>query len=277
MQTSFALPDSITSGKTSNGTSWCRVGSGPTLVLLHGVGMNKSVWAPEVNLLCENFDVLIYDMWGHGESVLPDSELELSAYTTQLLDLLDELEIEKVHLAGHSMGGLIAIDFATHFGERCLSVCALNSVFRRTPEQRMAVQKRAQDLAEGNVTMNLSETLERWFGPSGEHPNVHAEELARLLLESVNPAGYAAAYRVFASADEIHASTLHQISVPALFFTGELDPNSTPAMSEAMSALVPNSQWAVLSGERHMMTLTAAPIVSDAIRDFIDSVPPKAQ
>lgn len=277
MSVSFALPDSLTSGKTSDGTAWNRYGNGPTLVLLHGVGMNKSVWAPEVNLLCENFDVLIYDMWGHGESLLPESELELSAYTSQLLDLLDELEIENVHLAGHSMGGLITLDFATLHGARCLSACALNSVFQRTPEQRMAVQKRAQDLAEGNVTMNIAETLERWFGPTGTHPHARAEELARLLLESVNPEGYAAAYRVFASADEVHTSTLHQISVPTLFLTGELDPNSTPAMSQAMAALVPNSQWAVLSGERHMMTLTAAPIVSDAIQDFIDSIPPMAQ
>lgn len=277
MPIDLSLPAPKSSGITKNGTAWSRYGQGPTLVLLHGVGMNQHVWKPEITELDSRFEILTYDMWGHGESLLPNSELELSAYTSQLLDLLDELEIENVHLAGHSMGGLITLDFATHHGARCLSACALNSVFQRTPEQRMAVQKRAQDLAEGNVTMNIAEALERWFGPTGTHPHTRAEELARLLLESVNPEGYAAAYRVFASADEVHASTLHQISVPALFFTGELDPNSTPAMSQAMAALVPNSQWAVLSGERHMMTLTAAPIVSDAIRDFIDSVPPTAQ
>jgi pimeloyl-ACP methyl ester carboxylesterase len=174
------------------------------------------------------------------------------------------------------MGALIALDFATHHASNCLSATALNSVFKRTSDQRNAVQKRAKDLADGNITMNISETLERWFGPTGTHPHPHAEELAHKLLKSVNPAGYTAAYRVFAAADEVHASTLHELSVPALFFTGEFDPNSTPAMSEAMSALAPNSQWAVLSGERHMMTLTAAPIVSDAIRDFINSVSPSA-
>ena len=80
MPTSFALPESIVSGKTSSGTGWSRCGNGPTIVLLHGVGMNKSVWAPEVNLLCESFDVLIYDMWGHGESDLPNRELNLNDY-----------------------------------------------------------------------------------------------------------------------------------------------------------------------------------------------------
>jgi (E)-2-((N-methylformamido)methylene)succinate hydrolase len=274
MPISFALPDSITSGKTSNGTAWSRMGSGETLVLLHGVGMNKGVWAPEVNLLSGSFDVLIYDMWGHGESDLPAGELSLTEYTNQLTELLSELKISQAFVAGHSMGGLIAIDFALHYPETCLGMCAINAVFSRTPEQSAAVKRRAQDLADGNITMNITDTLERWFGPTGTHPHAQAEELARNLLEAVNPESYATAYRVFASADKVHASTLHGLAVPALFFTGELDPNSTPAMSEAMAALVPNSHWSVLSGERHMMPLTAAPIVSDAIRDFIYSVSP---
>ncbi len=274
MSVDLSLPAPKSSGITENGTSWSRYGEGPTLVLLHGVGMNQHVWKPEIAELDTHFEILTYDMWGHGESLLPNRDLDLSDYTSQLLDLLNELEIEEVHLAGHSMGGLIALDFATSHSTRCLSVSALNSVFQRTSEQRIAVQKRAQDLADGNVTVNITETLERWFGTTGTHPHGHAEELARKLLESVNPAGYAAAYQVFANADEIHSHSLQHLPVPALFFTGELDPNSTPAMSEAMAALVPNSHWAVLSGERHMMTLTAPTYVSDAIRDFINSVAP---
>jgi pimeloyl-ACP methyl ester carboxylesterase len=236
--------------------------------------MNQHVWKPEISELDTHFDVLTYDMWGHGQSALPRNDLELSEYTTQLLDLLSELGIEKAHVVGHSMGALIALDFATNHAAHCLSASALNPVFQRTPEQRVAVQKRAQDLADGNITMNITDTLDRWFGPTGTHPHAHAEELARNLLEAVNPEGYATAYRVFASADEVHASTLHELTVPAFFFTGEFDPNSTPEMSEAMAALVPNSHWSVLSGERHMMPLTAAPIVSDAIRDFVHSVMP---
>jgi len=274
MPTDHSYPAPKSAGITKNGTAWSRYGKGPTLVLLHGVGMNQHVWKPEISELDTNFDIITYDMWGHGESSLPGTELELSEYTKQLLDLLNELGIEEAHLAGHSMGALIALDFATHHATHCLSASALNAVFQRTPDQRAAVQKRAKDLGDGNITMNISDTLERWFGPTGTHPHEHAEELARKLLVSVNPEGYAAAYRVFASADEIHATTLDKLSVPALFFTGELDPNSTPAMSEAMASLVPNSQWSVLSGERHMMPLTAAPIVSDVIRNFIHSVSP---
>ena len=272
MQTSFALPDSITSGKTSNGTSWCRIGTGPTLVLLHGVGMNKSVWAPEVNILSEAFDVVIFDLWGHGESDLPSGELNLRDYTKQLVDLLAELEIDSAFIAGHSMGALIALDFAIDFPESCLGVCAMNAVFNRSPEQSAAVKKRAADLAAGGVSVNLDETLERWFGQPGNHNFAEAESLSRELLLDVNPKGYAAAYSVFAASDKAHAQTLATLAAPALFFTADGDPNSTPEMSFAMAALAPNGSSKVLTGHRHMMTLTAPEEVSATLATFIESL-----
>jgi len=272
MPTSFALPESIVSGKTSNGAAWSRCGNGPTIVFLHGVGMNKSVWAPEVNLLCESFDVLIYDMWGHGESDLPNRELSLKDYTQQLVDLLKELEIDSAVVAGHSMGALIALDFAINIPDVCLGVCALNAVFNRSAEQSASVKQRAADLAAGGVSVNLSETLERWFGKPGTHEYPEAEALARELLLDVNPKGYEAAYSVFAVSDKAHAQTLTTLSTPALFFTADGDPNSTPEMSLAMAALAPNGSPKVLTGHRHMMTLTAPEEVSATLATFTQSV-----
>jgi len=271
MQISFALPDSITSGKTSNGTAWSRVGSGKTLVLLHGVGMNKSVWAPEVNLLSDSFDVLVYDMWGHGDSDLPSGELSLTDYTNQLVNLLSELVIAKAFVAGHSMGGLIAIDFALNNSEMCSGMCALNAVFNRTPAQSEAVKKRAADLAAGGVSVNLSETLDRWFGQPGTHDFPEAEALAQELLLDVNPKGYESAYSVFANSDKVHADRLSTLSVPALFFTADGDPNSTPDMSKAMASLAPLGSSQVLTGHRHMMTLTAPLKISESLSTFFNS------
>lgn len=272
MQISFALPDSITSGKTPNGTAWSRCGNGPTIVLLHGVGMNKSVWGPELNLLCESFDVLIYDMWGHGESDLPNRELSLTDYTHQLVDLLKELEIGSAAVAGHSMGALIALDFAINIPDVCLGVCALNAVFNRSAEQSASVKQRAADLAAGGVSVNLAETLERWFGDPGKHEFPEAESLARELLLDVNPKGYEAAYSVFANSDKVHAARLSELKVPALFFTADGDPNSTPEMSLAMAAFTPNGSSKVLTGHRHMMTLTAPEEVSATLATFTQSV-----
>jgi pimeloyl-ACP methyl ester carboxylesterase len=271
MQISFALPDSITSGKTPNGTAWSRCGNGPTIVLLHGVGMNKSVWAPEVNLLRNSFDVLVYDMWGHGDSELLSGDLSLTDYTNQLANLLSELGVSEAFIAGHSMGGLIAIDFALKYPEICLGLCALNAVFDRTPAQSEAVKKRAAALAAGDVTVNLAETLERWFGQPGTHEFPEAESLAKQLLLSVNPAGYAKAYQVFANSDKVHVERLKALGVPALFFTADGDPNSTPEMSKTMASLAPLGGSQVITGHRHMMTLTAPLQISESLSTFFNS------
>ena len=235
--------------------------------------MNKHVWAPQVTNLCADFDVLVFDMWGHGDSVLPDRELTLTDYTNQLQNLLAELEIDTAHIVGHSMGGLIALDFALAFPQNCRSVSALNSVFMRTPEQSAAVKKRARDLSAGEVSVNLAETLLRWFGKPGEHKYELAQQLANKLLLEVNPKGYAAAYEVFAASDSVHANRLKDLKVPALFYTADGDPNSTPAMSLAMAELAPIGAAQVLAGHRHMMTLTAPEEVSESLRTFFESAP----
>jgi pimeloyl-ACP methyl ester carboxylesterase len=235
--------------------------------------MNKNIWAPQVTNLCADFDVLVFDMWGHGESVLPDQELNLTHYTTQLQSLLAELKIETAHIVGHSMGALIALDFALSSPQNCRSVSALNAVFMRTPEQSAAVQKRAQDLSAGEVSVNLAETLLRWFGKPGEHEYDLAQQLAHKLLLEVNPKGYAAAYEVFAASDSAHATTLTDLKVPALFYTADGDPNSTPEMSMAMAELAPIGAAKMLAGHRHMMTLTAPDEISESLRTFFKSAP----
>lgn len=275
--TSFALPSSSTSGISSTGTSWSRCGLGQTVVLLHGVGMNKSVWGPQVLNLCVDFDVLVYDMWGHGDSTLQPTtsdggELTLADYTNQLLLLLAELKISSVHVVGHSMGALIALDFALQHPQQCLSVSALNSVFNRTAEQGAAVKKRAADLAINGNLPNVEETLLRWFGKPESPENVAAEMLTRKMLLAIKPQSYSKAYGVFATSDQVHLESLKSLAVPALFFTADGDPNSTPIMSQAMADLAPHSQVEILIGHRHMMTLTAPEEVNASLRSFFNSV-----
>lgn len=229
--------------------------------------MAQQVWTPQINSLAEEFEVLVYDMWGHGKSVLPAGQLALSQYAQQLVDLLDRMGIPKAHVVGHSMGALVALEFALDHPSRCHSVVAMSAVFLRTQDQSEMVQKRADELLRQGVQANLDDTMKRWFG-SPVYPGCEAaEKLSRRMLQEVNQQGYARAYKVFATADAQQALRLNQLKPPALFFTGELDPNSTPAMSHAMVKLVPHGEVNVLAGHRHMMSLTAPDEVSLILRE----------
>lgn len=253
-------------------TRYRRDGRGPAAIFIHGVGMDGSIWSPQIEALAAGHDVIAYDMLGHGGTTRPPSDARLSDYADQLLSLMDDLGVDKAHVVGHSMGALVALEFALTHPERCFSIAALNAVHCRTPEQRAAVDARAQALADGAASASAEGAMTRWFGdPVPPHLTAQADKVRRLLT-SVDPIGYARTYRLFAHSDDAHNGRLEGLAVPSLFATGELDPNSTPAMSEAMAAKAPNGRCEILRGERHVMALTAPDTVNRCLSAFIDTV-----
>ncbi len=245
-------------------------GADTAIVLIHGVGMDQRAWQPQLAALAQNHRVVTYDMLGHGESRLPPEGVELADFAAQLLQLLDHLQIARAHIVGHSMGALVALEFALRHPERCARLLALNAVFQRSAEQRAAVQERARLLQSEGVAATVEATIERWFGAPVPAPLREIAALTTDILADVNAQGYARAYRLFASSDEVHASRLPQLAMPALFMTGEGDPNSSPAMSQAMAALAPRGQALIVPGARHMMNLTDAQEVNKRLLRFID-------
>jgi flavin reductase (DIM6/NTAB) family NADH-FMN oxidoreductase RutF/pimeloyl-ACP methyl ester carboxylesterase len=244
--------------------------SGEAVVLIHGVGMNASVWAPQVRALSTAYDVIAYDMLGHGGTDLPPADARLADYVEQLLGLLDALGVERAHVIGHSMGALVALDFALTYPRRVRSVSALNAVYCRSEAQRDGVLRRVSALQSANDRAVDAETIARWFGEPVPTALAEPAQATVELLRAVDPIGYARAYRVFATADEAHKGRLRDLTVPALFMTGELDPNSTPEMSRAMAREAPGGCCEIVPGARHMMALTASAEVNARLASFLD-------
>lgn len=254
-------------------TAYSVTGQGAPVVLIHGVGMAREIWAPQVKDLSKSYQVICYDLLGHGQSDLPPAGVALNAYAEQLNSLLDVLRVESTYLVGHSMGALVALEFALSFRARTQKVAALNAVFERSAEQRLGVQDRAAALQREGPVASIEPTLERWFGNPIPTELQEAAQLAARLLRSVNPVGYARTYQLFANSDAVHATRLPGLKVPALFMTGEFDLNSSPSMSAAMSRLVPGSQFKVIAQARHMMNLTHPAQVTHALLDFLGHHP----
>lgn len=260
-------PDRSHSGK-AGATAYSVAGEGEPLVLIHGVGMTRAAWAPQVEAFAADFKVVSYDMLGHGQSERPPEDATLADYARQLATLLDHLENPVASVVGHSMGALVALEFALTFPARTRRVAALNAVFRRDAQQRAAVTARAQSLQDG-VVAGIEATMERWFGhPVPAALQLQAASVARMLRE-VDPVGYARTYRLFASSDAVHAESLATLAPAALFMTGELDPNSSPDMSRAMAALAPKAQLDIVADARHMMNLTHPQRVNASLRRFL--------
>ena len=246
-----------------------RAGRGPAVVLIHGVGLQKAIWGLQIDALLVDHDVIAMDMPGHGASTRPPEGPRLADYADAVLALLDGLGVARAHVVGHSMGALVAVEFALAHPDRTAGVVAVNAVFCRTKEQRAAIAARVDELRDGERLPDWSGTLARWFGsPVPEHLRVAAEH-TRMLLGDIDPVGYARTYRLFAEADAEHGGRLARLSVPALFVTGAEDPNSTPAMSEAMARLAPKGRHLVMPGTRHMLPLTHVDAFNGELRAFL--------
>src|SRR4030081_2507111 len=89
-------------------------GSGPALLLIHGVGDQSASWEPVHAKLAQRFTVIAPDLLGHGESDKPRADYSLAAYANGMRDLLSVLDIERVPVVGHSLGGGVAMHVAYH-------------------------------------------------------------------------------------------------------------------------------------------------------------------
>jgi pimeloyl-ACP methyl ester carboxylesterase len=242
------------------------------LVLIHGVGLNKDVWLAQVEAFSREYQVISYDILGHGDSPLPSSNPCLEEYTAQLAELLEHLNISKAHIVGHSMGALISVAFALEYAAVTCSVIAMNIVYERDVTQRKAVQDRARAVLQSGRVSGIELALQRWF--ENESSEASQQKIARIRrwMEQVDPAGYGRSYQLFASSDRAFTGRLSTLRTPILYLTGSLDSNSTPVMSQKMAAETSNGQVAVIENEAHMMAYIHPEKVNHFIGRFLDEV-----
>lgn len=107
--------------------SYRSAGSGPLMVLLHGIAGTSATWEEVIPVLCERHTVLAPDLLGHGESGKPEGDYSLGAYANSIRDLLEALGQERGTMVGHSLGGGVAMQLAYQFPERCERLVLVSS------------------------------------------------------------------------------------------------------------------------------------------------------
>jgi pimeloyl-ACP methyl ester carboxylesterase len=90
-------------------------GSGPAILLIHGIGDNSTTWSTVQSKLAQRFTVIAPDLLGHGRSDKPRADYSVAAYANGMRDLLSVLDVERVTVVGHSLGGGVAMQFAYQF------------------------------------------------------------------------------------------------------------------------------------------------------------------
>lgn len=256
------------------------------LVLLHGVGLDSSMWEPLIAefrapgvaanhttdygcpaggaSIAETRQILPVDLPGHGEQPPLRTEQSLASLAEDVLRRLPP----KCHLLGFSLGALIAQQIALSEPDRVDKLIFVSSVCQRTKEESDSVLRRL-DLAKSDPAAASTASIQRWF-PQGKTSvaNETVKELYATLQQHDNES-FLHAYEVFAAGDAVLSEDLSKIEANSLAITGELDPGSTPEMARRLAEAVPRCAEVILPGVRHMLPVEAPTELAVLIHDFL--------
>jgi (E)-2-((N-methylformamido)methylene)succinate hydrolase len=230
------------------------------VALLHGVGLDSTMWGPVRDALKR--DSVAIDLPGHGRQgalTRPASLADIAA------DVLDRLP-QRSHLVGFSLGALIAQYIARFHPDRVETLTCVSSVCHRTEAESQAVLARLA-AAESDFNATVDASIDRWY--TGTSVPLKVVEATRHTLAANDVASFVHAYRVFAVGDAVLGPELAHINVPTLAVTGELDPGSTPEMTRRLAEAIPGAKSLVVPGSRHMLPVQDADVLAGAINDFI--------
>ncbi len=244
-------------------------GKGPVLTLVHGVGANLESWDDVARRMTDRYTIVRMDLRGHGRSGRITGPITLDDLAADVRLVWDHLVITRSHLAGFSLGGLIAQSLALSDAARIDKLVILSAVADRSPEERQKVVSRLKLLAEGGIAAVSAAAEERWFTAEfrARHPERIAARMKELLAN--DPASYAAAYTVFATGDLGHR--VHEIGLPTLVATGEHDVGSNVRMARFMHERIKGSVLRILPGLRHSVLVEAPDQIAGMLAQFLET------
>ena len=254
----------------NNGSSINLVSSsGPYVILVHGLGLNKEMWELQTNELSKNFSVVTYDLIGHGESKDPEGKLDLEEFSEQILEIMNFLSIKKTALIGFSLGGMIARKFAIKYDEKLWALAVLNSAHKRDQKAKDAVQLRVNKVKIDGPQATTEDALNRWFTEEYRHNNPDVMNKIRNWVMENKKDVYPKAYQVLVDGvDELLDPTL-PINCPTLILTGDEDFGNSPQMSSEISKQIKGSELKILPGLRHMALIEDANTVNNLLVEFL--------
>jgi 3-oxoadipate enol-lactonase len=236
---------------------------GAVVVLGSSLGTTGAMWLPQVKALGATYRVVRYDHRGHGGSPAPDGPYSIEDLGSDLLALLDRLELARVDLAGLSLGGMVAMWLAATAPHRVRRLALLCTSAR--PDEPDAWRQRAAKVRTRGLGAVVGPVTSRWFTPEFDerHPAVGAWARAMFVA---NPAeGYAGCCEAIAALDLV--PLLGRIEAPTLVVAGARDLALPVPHAERIAAGVPGARLAIVDAA-HLANVEQPVAVTDLLTDF---------
>ena len=242
-------------------------GDGPPLYFVHGIGSRKTTWDELIEGLEDRFTCVSYDLRGHGDSPCPPTPYTLDDLVDDLEALRQTLGHDRIHVAGHSLGGMIGPAYALAHPAQTASVALLSTAAGRTDEDRAKLRAVGEAMEQNGIGETLSTFVARWF--TDDFIEAHPEAIeARLRQVTDTPDD------VFLSVFWIYATTemapwLHRIGCPCLVLTGEFDGGCNPRLNRFIHDQLQDSRLVILPDLKHSLMIEASDQVLPHLRKFL--------
>jgi len=253
----------------SFGTSYSlnKVNEKKPIVFIHGVGLTKEIWDPQINFF-KDYNTLAYDLLGHGKTPLKKSKISFDDFSKQLFKLINELNLKKIHLVGFSLGALIARQFASEHSDKLSSLILLGSIYKRTEEQKRVLQNRFE-VAKMDRPASKHAALRRWLSEDFIKKNPKIYKKIYSILEKNKRLDFLKSYDIFVNYID-DDNMLKKINVNTLIATGENDVGSTSEMSRNLSNMIQGSKFVEIEKGKHLCSIECANDVNITFKKFID-------
>lgn len=250
------------------------VGTGEdVLLLIHGHPFNRSMWKSQLHAATSHgWRVIAPDLSGYGQSPVLADCLTMEIYAAQLIDLLDQLRVDRVVIGGLSMGGQVAMALAEQYPERIRGLL-LAATFPRSDTAEIAEQRcrLADALVIKGMVEYAKELLPKLLSERSvvTHPDVVRHVVQ--MMHDTDPAGAAAALRGRAKRHG-YQPALRAFHGPALIVVGSDDAYTTGDDAAEMHALLSNSRLVLMEGIGHMPNLESEAEFNTAMIHFLEQV-----
>jgi len=242
-------------------------GKGPPLFMVHGIGARKTSWAEMTRHLADDFTCIAYDLRGHGESPKGDGAFGLDELVADLEALRAKLGIEKAHVIGHSLGGMIGPAYALAYPERVISLGLLSTAAFRTPEDSAKVKAVVKAMEEKGIAQVLGTLVDRWFTDKFQVEHADRIEARKRQVVETDPGVFLNVFHIYAETEM--APWLHKVTAPSLVLTGELDGGCNPRLNREIAAALPHAELVILEGLKHSILNEATERVAGPVAKFL--------
>ncbi len=242
-------------------------GTGPAVFFVHGIGARKTSWDEVCKFLEKDFTCISYDLRGHGDSPKGLLPYSLEDLVDDLETLRQKLNIQKIHIVGHSLGGMIGPAYTKSFPENVISVSLISTAAFRTTEDRNKVQSVLESMQEKGIGPVLNTLTERWFTDQFINDRLADVEFRLEQVLETDPEVFLDVFRIYAETEM--SPWLSKIKHPSLVLTGEYDGGCSPRLNHLIADSLSNSELCILKNYKHSLLIEAPYEVGEKVREFL--------